>query len=365
MAKYTDEEKRQARQVDLLSYLESQNEIARNSGDVAPYRISPDGKQHRVHDFGGMLIVRNAWNQRSTGKGGNTMDFVMEIEGLTFNEAMNRLLNREEHRELHKVDLKERYVKPDVPFELPERNETFKRVIAYLNKTRGIDVDVILSEIRNGNIYEDKEHHNVVFVGRNPDGDPVWAQKRTTLSNQRIVLDQKGSDARYTYYLGPENPKIVVTVESPIEAQSLVSLLKINNRPYEQFGFLSLGGVHSTALDQFLKDHPDCKYIITALNNDRAEKPNEIKGREGAELIKQKYHGRSGYYVTSIFPHLNDFNDELKQARELERERKEAEQQASPPKEKTVEDQIKDYRKSKQQMRKVISASSKEVIKGR
>lgn len=355
MAKFTPEEIRMARQIEMLSYLESQNKLARDQGKIEPYQIEREGKdQYRLKDHGGLLFVRNAWNQRSSRKGGNTLDFVVEIERLPFNEAVAKLLNRQKDMELTKVNIQEKYIKPEIPFELPERNESFRRVIAYLNKTRGIDADLILSEIKKGNIYEDRAYHNVVFVGRNEAGEPAWAQKRTTLSNQKIVFDQPGSDSRYTYYYGPEKPKVLVTVESPIEALSLVSLMRYHGKDTSQIGYLSLGGVHDTALEHYLKAHPEVKNIITALNNDRAQKPHEIKGREASQIIKEKYHEKRGYYVVNIFPQLEDWNDELKKVRQIELEKKQKEQEKQPTRERSVEQQIRDYKKMKQQRAKEL-----------
>lgn len=238
---YTKEQIQAARRTDLLSYLEYQNELALREGRVAPYLIEKDGGQYRLKDHGGLLFVGNMWNQRSTGKGGNTLDFLTKYEGKTFTEAVE-LLNQAQGIQLRRVDPNTRYQKNEVPFVLPDRNESFRRAIAYLTKTRRIDAQLVLDEIKKGNIYEDSIYHNVVFVGRKPNGEPVWAQKRTTISDKKTIFDHPGSDARYGYYTGNPTPKIVVVVESPIEALSLVSLMKYHNKPIDQLGFLSLGG---------------------------------------------------------------------------------------------------------------------------
>lgn len=106
---------------------------------------------------------------------------------------------------------------------------------------------------------------------------------------------------------------------------------------------MPLGGLHDTALRQFLKDHPEtCRGIITALNNDRAsqDKPHDIKGHEASKIIRDRY--GSHYTVQSIFPLANDWNDDLRALRT-----KDIHKDISHDKEKDIEAQIKDYAKQK------------------
>ena len=55
------------------------------------------------------------------------------------------------------------------PFALPPRNADDRRVFAYLHK-RGIAPQVIRQFLNSGLLYEDAEHHNCVFVGKNNAG---------------------------------------------------------------------------------------------------------------------------------------------------------------------------------------------------
>lgn len=341
--KISKEEIQKARQTDLYSYLQTQNEIALQEGRTPPYLIEPEGKQYRLKDHGGLLFQKNFWNQRNTGIGGNTLDFLVKIEGKSFKEAVD-LLNQRQGIELKRVEPSERIEKEKAPFVLPERNESFRRAIAYLTKTRGLDSEILLDEIKKGRIYEDKEYHNVVFVGFDRNDEPVWAQKRSTLSGKRFIADQEGSDPRHSYYYGNPDAKTVVVVESPIEALSLASLLKIQGKDISEFCFRSLGGVHDTALKQHLLDHPNCRGILTALNNDRGEKENEIKGHEASQIIEKRYKAQ-GYTVGSIFPKSKDWNDDLRAIQ------KEQQKDRLPEKENDIEKQIREYARKKQQER--------------
>ena len=78
---------------------------------------------------------------------------------------------------------------------------------------------------------------------------------------------------------------------------------------------ISLGGSAATlALDRYLKGHPGIRRIVVGLNNDTAEFGHTINaGRNGAEKI-QKLYGKS-YLVFRHCPHLDDWNDVLKDYR--------------------------------------------------
>ncbi|WP_101809515.1 DUF3991 domain-containing protein [Paenibacillus pasadenensis] len=348
MAKLSNDDVRKARQTSLVDYLQKENEHARAEGRIEPWRLEPDGNQLRVRGFGGLMVRDNMWNQRSTGQGGNTLDFLVEFEKIPFKDAAAKLLDRK--LELSQRETFKSSEEPKEPFKLPERNDSFRRVIAYLTKTRGLDTDIVLNEIKKGNLYEDKEHHNAVFVGKEPKSEePRWAQKRTTLSDYKIIFEQPASDAKYPYFYGNRSSTNVILVESPIEALSYASLLKYHGKDPSQVAILALGGVHDTALKQYLRDQPHVKNIVTALNNDQATKPNEIKGREASDLIEERYSrdgGERSIYVKKIFPKGKDWNDDLRAIRADERAKN-----PLPEKERTVEDEIKAYSKMKAEQR--------------
>lgn len=341
---FTDEQIRKARQTDLVSYLQRENEMAREAGQAEPYTLVQDGGQVRVSGYGGLLVTQNMWNQRSTKQGGNTVDFIQQFEKRPFREAVERVLAND--KGFKQLEVAKKEFKPKEPFLLPEANDTFKRVIAYLTKTRGLDPEIVLKEIKNKNLYEDKQYHNAVFVGKDQEGEPRWAQKRTTLSERKIVLDQVGSDPRYPFFYGNRHSITVIVTESPIEALSYASMIKIHGNDPEKTAILALGGVHDTALKQYLSENPHVKNIVSALNNDRASKPHEVKGHEASEMIQKKYESR--YYVRKVFPKGNDWNDDLRSIRAQELEKNPV-----VMKEKGVEDQVRDYAKMKAKQRSV------------
>lgn len=332
---FTKEDIKQARQADIVAYLESVNEAARQAGEVEPYRLKREGKEIRVEGHGGLLVDRNYWsiqsdkqlvNGKMVTKGGNTLDFLTQYEGKTFNEAMKILTGKEFKGRVAALPPREYVPAADKSdFKLPERFENSRRAIAYLTKTRGISAEVVIDQVRKGNIYEDKDHHNVVFVGRSPDGEPRWANKRSTLTQSSYKGDAPSTDPRYPFVLRNEinrNDGYLIATESPIEAMSYATLLKIQGQQSIKNDIMGIGGAHGVGIIQYLKDHPQTQGVILALNNDR-------QGHESTLLIEQelKAHGfldRKNFVFRKIQPKdLEDWNDYLKdQIRQQEATRK-------------------------------------------
>jgi hypothetical protein len=319
MAVFTKDDIQRARQTDIIAYLQKQNEVALQAGGSEPYQMEPYGKkpgEYKVLDQGGLIVTGNMWSHMSRTElkgdkvvrlGGNTLDFLTKYEGKSFNDAMEILTGKEATYERAEVKtVIEKKDKSD--FELPEKNDSFRRVMAYLTKTRALDSEIVLSQVKKGNIFEDKTHHNAVFVGRDTEGDPRWAQKRSTLSDKKLVLDQTSSDPNYPFTIGDTKSKYVIVTEAPIESLSIASLVKREGGDPYKNAILAIGGAHDVGLEQYLKDHPQCKNICFALNNDN-------QGRESTNIYKEKYEAK-GYNIQVAIPKNQDWNDDLKTLRQ-------------------------------------------------
>ena len=69
---------------------------------------------------------------------------------------------------------------PSQDFRLPGKNEDNEKIIKYLTEKREIEKKLVEEWIDRGDIYEEKKHHNVIFVGRDADGIPRYAHCRGT-----------------------------------------------------------------------------------------------------------------------------------------------------------------------------------------
>ena len=193
--------------------------------------------------------------------------------------------------------------------QLPEKNTTMKHVFAYLTKSRGIDSRIVQEYVDNGQLYESKEN-NCVFVGKNSADQPAYAFIRGTNTQYRFLHEAQNSKKEISFSKQGETKRLFV-FESIIDLMSYQTLLKLNNCKEElKAHFLSLGGVEDVALAHYLSENVIEK-ITLCLDNDE-------QGRKGCQRISEKY--KDEYKVTRHKPHSKDFNADLTEMREQERE---------------------------------------------
>lgn len=262
----TAEQIKRAKEWDLLSYLK-----AHDPHELK--RCGPNEYCTRTHDS--LKISNGKWCWNSRGIGGRTaLDYLIKVRGMDFVGAVEALCGS------CVPPPQERPVpKPSKPFILPEASRFPSAMLAYL-QGRGIHPDLLQMCIRAGTLYESRKYQNCVFVGRDPTGHARFACLRGTRDNFR--MDVEGSDKRYNFSLLAADlacPRLAVA-ESPIDALSLASLVKLSGGEWQDSHYLSLGGTAPRAMLQFLHDHPHVTQVSLCLDNDKA-------GLRGMELLEQ------------------------------------------------------------------------------
>ena len=161
---FTEEQKEQARQTDLVELLRSQGE-----------KLKPSGHEYEWRDGSAKVTVRgNLWFHQYEEVGGDAIDFVRRFYNKSYPEAMQYLLGGCSGRLVVSPPIQK---EPPPPFELPPKNDNMRRVYAYLLNKRGIDRDVLYAFVHAGMIYESAEYHNAIFVGFDKNGKAVHAHK--------------------------------------------------------------------------------------------------------------------------------------------------------------------------------------------
>ncbi|WP_288925353.1 DUF3991 domain-containing protein [Aminobacterium colombiense] len=281
---YTKEAIRAARQKDLVHWLQSNG-----------YMMKKKGKDWALEDRNSLLVRENRWKDFYTGQGGNTLDFLIEIEGMNFSEAMEAL-GIDGGRGSQAARVARGYVQERKSFNVPEKNHDFRRVVAYLTKTRGIHMGTVKTLIKEGLLWQD-QRGNCVFPLRNMEGKITGAILRGTLSNRRWVGTSPNSVNELGWHW-PGTESALVFVEAPIEAMSLKQL-----RPsFSRFGFVALGGLHFNVFVKAI-EHIQPEHIIIALNSD-------LKAREASKILRGWLQEQSRPF-NIIFPISNDWNDDL------------------------------------------------------
>ena len=277
---YTEEQIARANQTDLVSFLNAQGE-----------QLVKSGREYRWKKHDSVTISGNRWYRHSQSKGGYPVDFVMEFYYATFPEAVKILIGEEGEGRQKSCPA------PSKDFRLPEKNEDNEKIMKYLTEKREIEKTLVEDWIDRGDIYEEKKHHNVIFVGRDADGIPRYAHCRGT-GEIKYRGDVTGSDKSYGFsYRGTDNQLFVF--EAVID---LLSFIQLFPKDWKKRSYLSLGGVSSVALMTFLSERPQITSVFLCLDNDQA-------GNEACEKLAGEI--SEGYSVIRLKPYKKDWNEIL------------------------------------------------------
>ena len=229
----TPEQIEKAKQMDLLTYLQSYE-----PGNLK--KISHDTWCTKEHDS--LKISNGKWHWFSRHIGGKTaLDYLIKVKGISFVKAVEIITG-------YAAVMPPVYTKTEKPIEqkkleLPRYNEDICEVRRYL-KGRGISDTVIDYCHENKMLYEDAKYHNCVFLGY--DGNtPKYGAVRST--NSDFKRDLTGSDKRFSFFISAESDTGTVHLfESAIDLLSYASLEIKVKRNWRRDDLLSLAGVYKT-----------------------------------------------------------------------------------------------------------------------
>lgn len=217
----------------------------------------------------------------------------MEFMGKTFPEAVELLI-----RDRIPDRPAEQKVSSLPEFRLPPKNENNDTVLRYLTEERGLDRNLVGAFLMSGDIYEDAEHHNCVFVGRDGIGIPRCASIRGT--KERFRQDVSGSDKSCGFsYMGTGNKLFVF--EAPID---LLSFICLYPEEWRTRSYCSLGGVSPGAMERILAQRKDIDQVFLCLDNDEA-------GNKASFQMTGSIPDTVA--VTRLIPARKDWNDVLKE----------------------------------------------------
>lgn len=275
MEEYTREQIQRADDTDLYVFLSGRGE-----------QFKRCGKEYRWLRHDSVMINKNEWYRFSQNKGGHSIDFMKEFYGLSFAEAVKELLGEEgvgeTNRRTGKEDAGRQKVCP-IPLpglELPERNESCEIARKYLIEQRKLSKQLVDQMIAKGDIYESKNYHNVVFVGRDKEQNPRYAAMRGTDEN-RYRGEAKGSEKAYGFgHIGTDEKLFVF--ESPIDLLSYITAVP---EEWEKHSYISLGGLSEKAMKRMYTEYPHIHSIYLCLDNDE---PGNERCRQFVSLIPEE-----------------------------------------------------------------------------
>lgn len=280
---YTQEQIDRANQVDLEQFLRSHGE-----------QVTKSGNEYRWKRHDSLTIRGNKWFRHSQSKGGYPVEFVMEFFGKTFPEAVSLLIGE---APAHNGAA----AAPSADFRLPPRNRYAAAAMAYLRQ-RNIPEELIQEFYKEGLIYEDAQHHNIVFVGKDKTGIPRYAHCKGTEGSFR--MDVQGSDKAHNFAYRSDGKSLFV-FEAPIDLMSFIALYP---RYWKMRNYLSLGGVGAKALEGFLSERKDMETVYICTDSDKA-------GNDAVNRLLESI--PESMTVIRLIPCEKDWNEVLKQKDKL------------------------------------------------
>ena len=295
---FTEEEKMTANSVDLADFLRVRGEKLERAGREYKLIYSDDSGSHDS-----ITIRGSTWFDHKNQTGGGAIKFMQYHYGMDFPTAVQELLGQRV-TSLSSVPLKStNQSEKQKDFRLPEANNNMHRVFAYLIKQRFIAAEVITHFARRKLLYEDKKHHNAVFVGVDENGVPRQAHKRGTATfGKSFRQTVEGSDTKYSFAHFGESGKLFI-FEAPID---MMSYLTLHPENWQEHSYIAMNGVYENAVLTALKGHSNLSEIIICTDND-------VGGIDSADRLSDILKEKGYADIKRILPINKDWNEDLKQ----------------------------------------------------
>ena len=300
---FTEEEKMTANSVDLSDFLRVRGEKLERAG--REYKlIYSDGSGK--HDS--ITIRGSTWFDHKNQTGGGAIKFMQYHYGMDFPTAVQELLGQRV-TSLSSVPLKStNQSEKQKDFRLPEANDNMHRVFAYLIKQRFIAPEVITHFAKRKLLYEDKKHHNAVFVGVDENGVPRQAHKRGTATfGKSFRQTVEGSDTKYSFAHFGESGKLFI-FEAPID---MLSYLTLNPQDWQKHSYIAMNGVYENAVLTALKEHSNLSEIVICTDND-------VGGIDAADRLSDILEEKGYADIKRLVPEFKDWNECLKAQNDVE-----------------------------------------------
>lgn len=298
----TKQQRYLAGRTDLVALLRSRGETLKRLGSEWEWKFHDERVTIRGH----------LWFDQYTQRGGDAVDFFRYFYGESEEQAAAMLLNCS-MADLEKLPARSppqcapTIDKQEKTLEIPPAHSNMRRVFAYLCQTRGIAPEVVSAFARKGLIYEDTEHHNAVFVGRDEQSEIRHLHARGTLTGSHFRQTLPGSLGEFSFHWLGTSGKLYA-FEAPID---LLSYISLHPEEWQNHTYVALCGVSTAPVYHLLETQPQLEEVTLCLDND--ESGQAAARRIAGELLREW-----NVTVSAEFPNQKDWNDELLSFRQEE-----------------------------------------------
>lgn len=383
-----------AKNTDMIALLESEEGFS--------FKSTYGEREFKCIEHNSLVVNGNRrrwyWNSRQVG-GNNAIDYLVKIRGMNFRDAVLHLVGDREqtaYTPIRKAVTENVSVSKPVRFVLPEQahfpdgRRNYSNIIAYLNKGRGIDMNIINTLIASGQIYQGVQYNGLHIVGYNDEGmafyrfndNRDWVDYRLqTLRASPTATDTYQAEAVSSKYVDnillKDNTKIfknnlVVSTGKNAQGEISYAAFRIASTNYRFRGEVAGSDKASGFLIES-EGMNDCVYVFesfidamshanlynikygnkdawklhnrlalggtadTALMELLKRKPNirniclcldnDSAGRTAAKEIASKLRSMGYVNVYERYPNEKDYNDELKKIKSIINEQAEENEQ--------------------------------------
>lgn len=383
-----------AKNTDMIALLESEEGFS--------FKSTYGEREFKCIEHNSLVVNGNRrrwyWNSRQVG-GNNAIDYLVKIRGMNFRDAVLHLVGDREqtaYTPIKKAVTENVSVSKPVRFVLPEQahfpdgRRNYSNIIAYLNKGRGIDMNIINALIASGQIYQGVQYNGLHIVGYNDEGmafyrfndNRDWVDYRLqTLRASPTATDTYQTEAVSSKYVDKillkENTKIfknnlVVSTGKNAQGEISYAAFRIASTNYRFRGEVAGSDKASGFLIES-EGMNDCVYVFesfidamshanlynikygnkdawklhnrlalggtadTALMELLKRKPNirniclcldnDSAGRTAAKEIAGKLRSMGYINIYERYPNEKDYNDELKKVKSIINEQAEENEQ--------------------------------------
>lgn len=383
-----------AKNTDMIALLESEEGFS--------FKSTYGEREFKCIEHNSLVVNGNRrrwyWNSRQVG-GNNAIDYLVKIRGMNFRDAVLHLVGDREqtaYTPIRKAVTENVSVSKPVRFVLPEQahfpdgRRNYSNIIAYLNKGRGIDMNIINTLIASGQIYQGVQYNGLHIVGYNDEGmafyrfndNRDWVDYRLqTLRSSPTATDTYQAEAVSSKYVDKillkENTKIfknnlVVSTGKNAQGEISYAAFRIASTNYRFRGEVAGSDKASGFLIES-EGMNDCVYVFesfidamshanlynikygnkdawklhnrlalggtadTALMELLKRKPNirniclcldnDSAGRTAAKEIAGKLRSMGYINIYERYPNEKDYNDELKKVKSIINEQAEENEQ--------------------------------------
>lgn len=291
---FTEEQKQQARQTDIVGLLQGLSEQVKKSG--SEYEWFYNSQKITIRD--------NLWFHQYERVGGDAIDFMRRFYNKSFQEAMEYLLGNSSCIIIQtQQDKKEKQTKEFIP---PAKSNDMSRVFKYLNIKRGIDKEIIYSFAHEQMLYESKDYHSAVFLGFDKNGISRHANVRGIGASSTYKGNVSGSIPEYSFHWHGKS-KYLFLFEAPIDMLSFISM---NKKDWNIHSYAASCSVSDKVLFQCLKDNHNIQFVYLCFDNDSP-------GQEANKRIQNKLN-ELNIKSKILVPKHKDWNEDLVFSKESE-----------------------------------------------